>query len=160
MAVCDSKRIPVNRQFLARIFSKIKVSTENFYKGVPCWEWQAAIGVDDYAYFCSSGKFSTERAHRLIYQMFVEIIPSRKQKCDHLCRIRHCVNPAHIEIVTNKENTLRGYSFSAENARKTHCKYGHPLSGSNVYKRKDRLQRGCRICRNNATLKYHANRKK
>lgn len=60
---------------------------------------------------------------------------------DHLCRVRGCVNPAHLEIVDNTTNILRGEGPTAQNARKTHCKRGHELNAENV-----RVCRGERIC--------------
>lgn len=64
---------------------------------------------------------------------------------DHLCRVRNCVNPAHLEPVTNRENILRGDSPSAQNARKTRCIRGHELSGENLYQKPDG-NRQCREC--------------
>ena len=66
---------------------------------------------------------------------------------DHLCRVRDCVNPYHLEAVTQQENILRGESASAKHARKTHCINGHPLSGDNLYLRPDRGDRAGRACR-------------
>ena len=62
---------------------------------------------------------------------------------DHLCRVRCCVNPAHLEPVTPRENTLRGVGVTAKNAAKTHCSKGHPLSDENLLV----LASGRRVCR-------------
>lgn len=64
---------------------------------------------------------------------------------DHLCRNPCCVNPAHLEAVSNVENVMRGDSPPAKNANKTHCERGHPLSGANIYNYRGR--RHCRRCR-------------
>jgi hypothetical protein len=66
---------------------------------------------------------------------------------DHLCRNRRCVNPEHLEAVTHRENMVRGDTFAARNAAKTHCSKGHPLSGENLVNQK-RGDRVCRICAN------------
>jgi hypothetical protein len=65
-------------------------------------------------------------AHRHSYRLFVGEIPDGLF-IDHLCRVRNCVNPAHLEPVTRKENILRGVGWAAENARKTACPLGHSL---------------------------------
>ncbi|MDQ3747954.1 MAG: hypothetical protein M3367_02900 [Acidobacteriota bacterium] len=76
----------------------------------------------------------------------MEIIPTKKLHCDHLCRVRHCVNPAHIEVVTLQENVLRGVGIPAVNFHKTHCKNGHVFDEVHTQIEKDGHRR-CRICR-------------
>lgn len=69
---------------------------------------------------------------------------------DHLCRLRRCVNPACLELVTPRENTLRGTACSALNARATHCKHGHPFTPENTYRRRHKKASGIsspgRVC--------------
>lgn len=89
------------------------------------------------------------QAHRLSYEVFVGPIPDGLF-LDHLCRVTNCINPDHLEPVTPAENNKRGNGASGINARKTHCKRGHPLSGDNLYFYGDRKARQCRRC--------HANR--
>jgi hypothetical protein len=105
----------------------------------PCLIWKANKTGDGY------GKFMLHRrqrqTHRLAYEATIGPIP-KGLVIDHLCRNRACVNASHMEPVTNRENVIRGESFSAHNARKTHCDRGHPFNVENTY-----LYRGGRICR-------------
>ena len=146
MTYLDDIRLPVNRELLTRIFSKIKISTEHFYNGEPCWEWIASRTAQGYGQI--SFQCYPHTAHTLIYRLFVGSIPY-KFHCDHLCRVRHCVNPIHLEAVTAKENILRGIGIMALKAQQTHCIHGHPLSGDNLYlfQIANETHRYCRICR-------------
>ncbi|MGL5917799.1 MAG: HNH endonuclease [Cetobacterium sp.] len=69
---------------------------------------------------------------------------------DHLCRVRACVNPTHLEPVTHWENQLRGEGVTARNSRKTHCVAGHSLVKENVYE-KSLPYRQCKACARNRT---------
>ena len=115
----------------------------------PCWVWQAATLPNGYSRFHPTGPFTGGNtmvyAHRYSYEIFRGAIPSGMQ-IDHLCRVRGCVNPAHMEVVTNKVNSLRSESFTAKNARKTHCPKGHEYSGSNLYV-SSQGYRQCKTCR-------------
>lgn len=86
-------------------------------------------------------------AHRISYEYFVGPIPPGKQ-IDHLCRVRRCVAPDHLEPVDHRENQLRGLSPMGINAAKTHCIRGHELTGKNLYVRKDTGHRQCYACHN------------
>jgi hypothetical protein len=89
----------------------------------------------------------TWAAHRAAYTLLVAPIPDGLT-IDHLCRNTSCVNPAHLEPVTQRENGLRGTSPAAVNARKVECVNGHPLSGDNLHIGTDGSRR-CRICNRN-----------
>jgi hypothetical protein len=77
---------------------------------------------------------------------------------DHLCRVPGCVNSAHHEPVTHKENCLRGISPAANNARKTHCKHGHEFDEANTYITKTG-GRACRACARRAQAELKARRR-
>lgn len=114
-----------------------------------CWNWQGSCRPEGYGSISVGGQ--TRRAHRVAYETFVGAIPIGAQ-LDHLCRNRACVRPDHLEPVSAKEKTLRGVGAPANNARKTHCLHGHPLSGSNLYSHRGR--RACRACNVLAVKRY------
>lgn len=110
--------------------------------GDGCWVWTAGFHRDGYGQFKSGGR--TVPAHRAAYELLVGEVPDGLV-LDHLCRNRACVNPRHLEPVTNRENVLRGETFVAENLAKTHCPNGHPYSGENLAFTPDGRRR-CRAC--------------
>lgn len=122
----------------------------DFWAGVSktesCWPWLGAIASTGYGVMTSADNRKVF-AHRVSYELHREPIPDG-MVIDHLCRVRHCVNPDHLRVVTNAENVLCGVGLTAENARKTHCKRGHALTGANLYIPPKRpSERQCRACR-------------
>lgn len=105
-----------------------------------CWIWTGRRGRDGYGYIDADNRAHT--AHRYIYRQFVTEVDSALH-LDHLCRVRCCVNPDHLEPVTPRENIRRGDGWSGRHARQTHCKHGHPFAGDNLFVRAD----GERVCR-------------
>lgn len=106
----------------------------------PCWIWTASrIGL--YGNFWLNGR---GYAHRGSYQLFKGPIPDGLE-IDHLCRVQLCVNPAHLEAVTQRENLIRSDNFAGKESRVTHCPKGHPYDEANTIRR--RGQRECRACR-------------
>jgi hypothetical protein len=95
-------------------------------------------------------------AHRWSYEHFVGPIPEGLH-IDHLCRVRRCVNPDHLEPVTPKENYLRGEGPTARNSTKTHCKYGHKFDKSNTSVYGGR--RHCNECGRRRQRKYRQSKK-
>lgn len=73
----------------------------------PCWVWQRSIHQEGYGLVAVKGR--TQLAHRVVYERAKGAIPKRLQ-LDHLCRVRACVNPGHLEPVTGVVNTRRGAS--------------------------------------------------
>ena len=101
-------------------------------KTYSCWLWTGTLGPGGYGRLRHSELRKSVAAHRFAYELLVGPIPEGLQ-IDHLCRVHGCVNPAHLEPVTGKENQHRGFSFAGINHRKTHCPRNHPLSGENLY---------------------------
>ena len=130
-------RIGVGYNTLTRFWDKVEFTTD-------CWEWKASKISDGY------GQFSLDNrnvyAHRFSYELYKGKIPDG-MFIDHLCRNPSCVNPKHLEMVTNKENIIRGNhdNQGLHNKIKTHCPQGHPYSDSNLYICKN--ERYCRKCR-------------
>ena len=116
-----------------------------------CVEWTGVIAGKGYGRIYVTRTRSV-MAHRAIYEGCFGKIPDGLV-IDHLCRKPNCINPRHMEIVTNKENVLRGVGISAMNAKKTHCKRGHELSGKNLIPRANGA-RVCRTCKNNIQKVY------
>lgn len=109
--------------------------------GSGCWLWTGFIDKKGYGVIGIGGK-KLAKVHRYSYERFVGPIPCGLQ-LDHLCRVRHCANPHHLEPVTNRENVIRG--FAARPAR-THCKNGHEFTAENTYIN-PRGNRECKPCR-------------
>lgn len=109
-----------------------------------CWLWIAGLDRDGYGWFWFEKK--NMKAYVFAFNYFVASIPQGLQ-IDHLCRVRSCVNPRHLELVTLKENVLRGIGITAINARKTHCLRGHPFNEPNIYRPPGKASmRFCREC--------------
>lgn len=116
-----------------------------------CWLWRGVTTHDGYGRIYVArvdGKQVQRMAHRVAYEAFIGPIPP-SLTLDHLCRVRACVNPAHLEPVTQRENLNRSpLVMSAVNGAKTHCPQGHAYDEANTYTklRNGRPIRTCRTC--------------
>jgi hypothetical protein len=136
---CSFVRRPC-RPAAERFWEKVRHSDDLF----GCWEWTASRDDLGYGYFSPSGG-NRVPAHAYAYRLVVGEVPDGLE-LDHLCRNPSCVNPAHLEPVTHRENLMRGESPMAKNARKTHCIHGHPFSGDNLYIIPSTGDRMCKTC--------------
>jgi hypothetical protein len=123
-----------------RLLSKFDLSEDNH------WLWNGYLDKDGYGQYWLNNK--NVRAHRIVYESIVSQIP-KDLVIDHLCRIRHCVNPDHLEVVTPLENMMRGQNSTSQNAKKTSCKHGHEFTAENTYTNPFTKKRKCLTCNRN-----------
>ncbi len=126
-----------------RFWAKIKVDEND------CWLWQGNL-TNGYGKLSVNGK--EVQSHRYSYEKYKAKIPVGLV-LDHLCRVRNCANPEHLEPVTKGENTRRGNApakIRQLHRNKTHCRQGHPYSGDNLILQKQSngkwRKRKCRAC--------------
>lgn len=129
-----------------RVFKvKRKTDKERFFEKVEktdtCWLWKASIRGGGYGQFFWNRKIG--EAHRFSYELVKGEI-AEGLDIDHLCRVRNCVNPNHLEAVTRRENLIRGAGTTAINFYKDKCSRGHKFDEKNTYV--FRNARKCRIC--------------
>lgn len=109
----------------------------------PCW-LSTMSQSGGYAKIRVAG--SSQGVHRAVYEKLIGPVPPGLD-LDHLCRVRNCVCPFHLEPVLPRTNKLRGVGIAAINAAKTHCLRGHAYAEDSTSGRKAGAQRRCRACR-------------
>ena len=109
----------------------------NVVKSDGCWLWSGYVKPNGYGSFYPGGGRGVDKiyAHRFSYELAFGPL-ALGAEVDHLCNVRSCVNPSHLEAVSHRENLDRAKD------RRTHCKFGHPFDASNTY-----MWRGNRYCR-------------
>jgi hypothetical protein len=126
-----------NRDPIQRFWSKVN-------QNGACWLWTGKDNGHDYGVFVMGRRSLGQRrefyAHRFAYELLHGPIPAGLQ-VDHLCRVRRCVNPAHMELVTSAENTRRA------GLAVTQCRHGHPYTPENTYRVPGTGRRSCYECR-------------
>ena len=133
-----------------RFWQKIEVSPTG------CWLWHGARNSSGYGHLLvgsrSDGSRHYVKAHRFAYERLVG--PILTPHLDHLCRIVNCVNPAHLEPVSVKENIRRGEGHGKE----SHCPHGHAYDLLNTYY-DSKGRRFCRACRKGRDAEIEARRR-
>lgn len=139
----EKEMLKRHRNTIEKLLGRCEQVTES-----GCWIFLGSLRRG-YAVVRFQGKGAS--VHRLFYEHFVGPIPEGLQ-IDHLCRVRCCVNPAHLEPVTAQINSHRSNSFTGLRARQTACKYGHPLERITWPSNSRRI---CRECNRIRSRKYY-----
>lgn len=121
-----------------------------------CWLWMGSLNKAGYP--CPYYEGRSVRAHRLAYEAFRGPIPTGCE-LDHTCRVKCCVNPAHLEAVSHRENVIRGNMPGAVVLRNNRCPRGHEFTAENTYVNPASGNRRCRTCQKNYIRGYERKRR-
>lgn len=120
-----------------------------------CWLYAGAVSDKDYGRIWAMGKYMM--VHRLMWMDANSRVIPESLHVDHLCRIHRCINPAHLEVVTPRENILRGVGRGALYAKRRACKWGHEFTPGNT--RMHGNIRRCRACVNESVKRFNAKKR-
>lgn len=121
---------------------------ERVTKTDTCWLWTGSMTRDGYGQWSNKDSvFASRRVHRISYEIAHGHPP--ETEIDHLCRVRNCVNPDHLEAVTRSVNVQRSWDARAQ----THCNRGHEWTPENT--RLHARGRACRECGRIDSLAYY-----
>lgn len=112
-------------------------------RGDGCWEWNGSKYITGYTKITSGRKQAL--GHRWAFEHYRGPIPDG-MVIDHLCRNRGCVNPDHMEVVTNEENLRRGAGYAIQNGMRSACINGHEYTPENTYVEPNGVKIRCRAC--------------
>lgn len=118
-------------------------------KSADCWLWTGALNRGGYG-VVRDGDGRARILHRLVWELLVGPVPDGMD-LDHVCRVRRCCNPAHLEVVTRQINVDRG-DYAAGKQRGDSCRRGHPFTPENT--KSNGRNRCCRKCANEANRRY------
>lgn len=118
-----------------------------------CWIWTASLDGRGYGQIGTGVGKGVVKAYRWAWVDANGDVPEGLE-LDHLCRVKQCVRPGHLQPVTQRTNNLRSNSASAQRARSTQCPQGHPYDDENTYVDRTRA-RHCRTCGVEADRRYY-----
>lgn len=102
------------RDVMERLLANSVMEDENHPElGSPCWIFIGSISNRGYGRltFRVEGRLTTKLAHRTAYEEFTGRKLKSSEQIDHLCRVPHCINPMHMEIVSIQENLRRAWEL-------------------------------------------------
>lgn len=121
-----------------------------------CWEWQGPRTPSGYGQMNTGRRGASVRVHRLALHLAGRPVPANKV-VDHLCSNPPCVNPKHLDIVSQATNMARG-----KHSTKRHCVHGHEFTEANTgWQKSNGVVRGryCRTCARARSKRDRAARK-
>lgn len=127
-----------------RILSKVWLNPDN-----DCWEWQGAKAGRGYGVIHLSNPRRNEYVHRVMYELYVGIIPDGLPLDHFICDNKICCNPFHVRPASHRENNLRSDGMAARNASKNKCPEGHEYDWID-----SRGHRQCKTCRRKQFLDF------